>query len=169
MTMNRKRYVSAQLAMFVSLALTATAPLSAAGNFLYVDTTAAMSNNSIPPIPVGGLTLTLPAAAAAYNTAVVTLNMPNLYLNQPTGKSTPMSATISIIAPFSPQGIVQAIGGIGCDTAGINSSARKPMTIVLKVPLGAAGQAVMAEWATNGFSTVNTDTFASMSAILVKE
>jgi hypothetical protein len=169
MHMNRKLSASALLAMLACLALTAASPLVAAGNFLYAETTAASSYTTfVGPTPIPGLGLTLPAASTAFNTAVVTLNMPNLYMNQPTSR-TPMTALLQLVAPFSPAGVVSAIGYIGCDTSGISTSAVKPITIVISVPLGAFTQPVNVEWASNGSSTVNNNTFASMSAILVRQ
>jgi hypothetical protein len=44
----------------------------------------------------------------------------------------------------------------------------KPLTIVLKVPLGTTSQPAEAEWSSND-GTVNTEEFASISAILVRE
>jgi hypothetical protein len=167
MKTNRRLSLSAPLAMLACLALNAALPLCAAENFLYADTTAALSYTTfVGTTPIPGLSLNLPAASTAYNTAVVTLSMPNLYLNQPTSK-TPMSATLQLIAPFAPQGLVAAVGNIGCDTSGISTSGTKPITIVVAIPLGSAGQPVTAEWASNGSSTVNTNTFASLSAVLV--
>jgi hypothetical protein len=169
MKTNRKLYVSAQLAMVACLALTAASPLVAADNFLYADTTAVLSYTTFVGLtPIPGLSLNLPAASKEFNTAVVTLNMPNLYMNHPTAK-TPMSATFQVVAPMAPTGLLTATGEIGCDTIGIATSAKKVMTIVVAVPLGTAAQSVMAEWASNGSSTVNTDTFASLSAILVRQ
>jgi hypothetical protein len=167
-TINRKLYVSAQLAILACLALTAAAPLFAAENFLYADTTATLSYTTfVGPTPIPGLELSLPAASTAFNTAVVTLNMPNLYLNEPTSK-TPMSAILQLVAPSTPQGLLSVTGSIGCDTSGISTSGTKPITIVIAVPLGTVSQTVTAEWASNGSSTVNTTTFASLSAILVR-
>jgi hypothetical protein len=80
-----------------------------------------------------------------------------------------MAAMIEILAPFSPMGLLSAVGGIGCDSTGIRVSGTKPLTIVVKVPLGSTSQLVEAEWARNGTSTVTTQTFASLSAVLVKE
>ncbi len=138
-------------------------------NSLYVSTDADLSYTTfVGPIPVGNLSLTLPASSALYNTAIVTLNMPNLYLSNPTSETATMSAEISIVAPFAPGGLVAAVGGIGCDAPKVATSGKKPITIVLKVPLGSSSQYAEAEWdSTNG--TVNTDTFASISAILVRE
>src|ERR1700722_3856144 len=169
MKTNCKLYVSAQLAILACLALTAASPLLAAGDLLYVDTTAPLSYTTfVRPTPIPGLSLNLPAASKQFNTALVTLNMPNLYMNQPTAKN-PMSATFQVVAPFAPGGLITATGEIGCDTTGIGTSAKKLMTIVVAVPLGTVAQAVTAEWASNGSSTVNTDTFASLSAVLVRQ
>ncbi len=165
----RKRYVFARLAILACLAPIAAAPLAAAGNFLYIDTTATLSYTTfVGPTPIPGLSLNLPAATTAFNTAVVTLSMPNLYLSQPTSRTDSMSADIQVVAPFSPAGVISAFGGIGCDTPTVRVSGKKPITIVIKVPLGTSSQFVEGEWdSSNG--TVNTDTFASLSAILVRE
>ena len=167
MKTNGQLYVSAQIAILACLALTAASPLCAAANFLSAETTAPLSYTTFVGLtPIPGLSLDLPAASTAYNTAVVTLSMPNLYLNQPTS-NIPMSATLELVAPFAPRGLVSATGGIGCDTSGISNSAPKPITIVVAVPLGSASQPVTAEWAGNGSSTVNTNFHASLSAVLV--
>src|ERR1700677_367624 len=129
MKTNRKLHISAQLAILACLALTAASPLFAAGDFLYVDTTATLSYTTfVGPTPIPGLGLTLPAAGTTFNAAVVTLNMPNLYLSEPTSRTTPMGAQIQVVAPLSPQGVISAFGGIGCDTADVSVSGKKPLT-----------------------------------------
>jgi hypothetical protein len=164
----RKTYILTQLAAVLALALSSGALFG--GDFLYAETTATLSYSTfIGPIPIAGLSLNLPPAGSNFNTAVVTLNMPDLFLSQPTSKSIPMAAMIEILAPFSPMGLLSAVGGIGCDSTGIRVSGTKPLTIVVKVPLGSTSQLVEAEWASNGTSTVTTQTFASLSAVLVKE
>jgi hypothetical protein len=169
MTKNRGIHLFAGLAIVASLALVSASSLLGAGDFVYADTTATLSYTTfVGPTPIPGLALTLPPANATFNTAVVTLSMPNLFLSLPTS-NTPMSATLQLVAPFSPQGVVSAFGGIGCDTTGVSVSGLKPFTMVIKVPLGTTTQPVEAEWASNGSSTVTTQTFASISAILVKD
>jgi hypothetical protein len=122
----------------------------------------------VGPIPIDGLSITLPPANTLFNTAIVTLSMPNLYLSAPTSGTEPMAANFEIVAPFAPGGLVSASGGIGCDTAHVTTSGMKPITIVLKVPLGTTSQPAEAEWSSvNG--TVTTQEFASISAILVKD
>jgi hypothetical protein len=164
MTLNRNALSAVAL-----LALTAAAPqFASAAEALYAQTTTTQSYTTfIGPIPIDGLSLNLPAATTAYNAAIVTLNLPNLTLSQPTSKTEKMAAQFQIVAPFSPAGLVIAIGAIGCDTVGINNSGTKPLTIVLEVPLGSASQAVEGEWSSTG-GTVTTQTFASISAILVR-
>jgi hypothetical protein len=149
----------------VSIASAADLP----SNSVYVATTALQSYSTfVGPTPIGGLSVTLPAASTLYNTAIVTLSMPNLSLSAPTSTTNPMTADIAVVAPFAPGGLVSAFGGIGCDTAGVTISGKKPITIVVKVPLGTTSQIAEAEWdAMNG--TVTTETFASISAILVRE
>jgi hypothetical protein len=66
-------------------------------------------------------------------------------------------------------GTTVATGGIGCDNVNVATSGIKPFSMTLLVPLNGDTQTVMAEWASNGTSTVTTQTFASISAILVKQ
>ena len=50
----------------------------ASGDFLYAEMRTASSDSTfIGPIPVAGLSINLPAASTKFNTALVTLNMPN--------------------------------------------------------------------------------------------
>ena len=159
-----------RVAILTLVALFATASLCAAGNFFYAQTTATQSYTTfVGPIPINGLSINLPAATTNFNTAVVTLNMPNLFLSNNTSTTIPMAATLEIVAPFSPGGVLIATGGIGCDNLNVRTSGLKPLTLVFKVPLGTSSQPVEAEWSSNGTSTVTTQTFASISAILVKE
>lgn len=154
-------------------ALTLIASPCVAADFVYASTTATQSYGTyIGPIPITGLSITVPAATANFNTAVITLNMPNLFLSQPAPKNI-MGATLQIAAPASSAGPVVAIGGIGCDNANVLTSGPKPFTMVAKIPLSSLPLLVEAEWssnpATTGTVTVTTQTFASLSAILVKE
>jgi len=168
MKTNRRALV--QIAVMVFVVLASTTSAYGAGNFLYASTTDTQSYTTfIGPIPIVGLSLTLPAASRFFNTAVVTLSMPNLFLSQPTSRTTPMAATINVVAPFAPGGLLMASGGIGCDNNNVVVSGLKPLTIVVRVPLSNGTQPVEAEWASNGSSTVTTQTFASISAILVRE
>jgi hypothetical protein len=100
----------------------------------------------VGPTPIDGLSVTLPAASALYNTAIVTLTMPNLYFSAPTSTTEAMTADIQVVAPFAPGGVVSAFGGIGCDTPGVTISGKKPITIVVKVPLGTTTQFAEGEW-----------------------
>jgi hypothetical protein len=164
-----KRNVIARLCLAVSLATASAASLGAA-EFYYAETTATLSyTTEIGPIPIPGLTFMVPAESKDFNAAVITLSMPNLFLSQQTSKTVPMAATLQIVAPFASSGPVPGFGGIGCDSPDITLSGTKPLTIVTKIPLGAVAQPVEAEWFSNGTSTVNTQIFASLSAILVKE
>jgi hypothetical protein len=168
--MKTNRNVCVQLAMMLFVVLTSTTSMCVAGDFLYASTTDTLSYRTyIGPIPITGLSLTLPAAGKYFNTAVVTLNMPNLFLSKPTSKMIPMAATLQVVAPFAPGGLLIVSGGIGCDNNNVLVSGLKPLTIVVKVPLSTEPQPVEAEWASDGTSIVTTQTFASLSAILVKE
>ena len=90
--MKTNRNVCVQLAMMLFVVLTSTTSMCVAGDFLYASTTDTLSYRTyIGPIPITGLSLTLPAAGKYFNTAVVTLNMPNLFLSKPTSKMIPMA------------------------------------------------------------------------------
>jgi hypothetical protein len=169
MTLKRRSHASLKLAAMAILAASAAHAADLPNNAVYASTTATLSYTTfVGPIPIDGLSITLPAASQAYNTAIVTLSMPNLYLSAPTSTTEAMSAEIQVVAPFSPAGVVSAFGGIGCDTPKVTTSGKKPITIVIEVPLGTTSQPAEAEWdSTNG--TVTTDRFASISAVLVRE
>ena len=85
-----------------------------------------------------------------------------------TSTTTPMAATLQIVGT-GPAGTTVANGGIGCDNINVTTSGIKPFSMTLLVPLNSDTQTVMAEWASNGTSTVTTQTFASLSAVLVKQ
>jgi len=163
-----KTVVLARLSLTTSLALALTASLNAADVF-YAQTTATQSYSTfVGPIPVNGLVLTLPPASKDFNAAIVTLNMPNLTLSNPTTKGAALGATLEIVAPFAPGGLLSAGSTIGCDTC-TSLPATQNTTIVMKVPLGTTPQEVTSEWSSNGNCTVTTTTFASLSAILAKD
>jgi hypothetical protein len=163
-----KTTVLARLLLTVSLVITSAASLSAA-EFYYAQTTATQSYSTfVGSIPVTGLSLTLPAASKDFNAALVTLNMPNLTLSNPTSQGAALGATIQVVAPFAPGGFVSATATIGCDTC-TRVPGTQDATIVVKVPLGTTSQLAEAEWSSNGSCTVTTQAFASISAILVKE
>ncbi len=165
------RHISTRLTLIGLITVAAASPgFGAAAKSFYVETRVALSQSGLTgPIPISGLNINLPATSAAYNAAIVTLNMPNLYLTRISGQTGPMSGLAQVVAPFAPEGVVYAEGQIGCDTGGITTSGKKPLSIVLEVPLGSAGQNVEAEWFSTSGDTINTDTFASLSAILVRK
>ena len=148
----------------LTAALSVAAPLAPAADFVYAQTTETLSFSGFPLIPITGLSINLPAASERYNTAVVTLNMPNLYV---TNTCTSNSAVITLVGD-TPAGVVFGYANVGCDTP-VAASGPKGTTIVLKVALGTTGAAAFADWQTTGSSTINTSTFASISAILVRE
>jgi hypothetical protein len=160
MTTNRKR-LFAQLAIVAALALTAAGSLSAQVADLYVSTTSAQSTSEQSFVPVEGLSFDLPAATAAHKFAIVTLNMPNLYLSgTPSGT---LGGEVGVLLSGTTQ---VATGQITADTSGILEEGRKPLTIVVKISLLSGVQSVQAVWTGVRNSTINTDTFSSMSAIL---
>ncbi len=167
--MKRFKDLAARCAITLALLITAADIAFAQTATAYAELTTTQSYTEfVGPIPIDGLVFGLPAASSSYNVAIVTLSMPNLVLSAPTSKTALMSALLEIVAPFSPKGVLIAGGSIGCDTPGVSVSGSKPITIVLRVPLGTTAQGVEAEWdSTNG--TVTTQNFASLSAVLSKE
>jgi hypothetical protein len=128
-----------------------------------VQTTEPQSYSGFPGIPINGLTIDLPAAGKYFNVAVVTVNLPNLVVTNCTSNS----ATITLVGD-SPAGVVFGYATVGCDTP-VATSGPKPVTIVLKVPLGSTAGAAFPDWEPAPGSTISTSTFASISALLVKE
>jgi hypothetical protein len=154
MTMIHKHPVFARIVLVAVLALAFTATSWAAdGNFLYAQTTASQSSSAFPDVPIGGLSITLPAAAKPFNAAVVTLNMPNLSL------SGPGTAGVSVLSGLD----LKEFAGVAVYN-GYTS-----LTIVVRVPLNSAPLPIVAEWVTNAGATISTQNFASISAILVHE
>jgi hypothetical protein len=157
----------ARTAMLIA-ALFSTALVCTAADAFYAQTTTTQSYTTfVGPTPIGGLYFTIPAASPHANAALVTLSMPNLMLSDNTSKTIPMAATLQIVGTGL-DGTTVASGGIGCDNVNVITSGVKPFSMTLLVPLNGDTQMVMAEWASNGTSTVTTQTFASLSAILVK-
>jgi hypothetical protein len=80
-----------QIVPVALLALTFIASPCLAADFVYASTTATQSYSTfLGPVPITGLSITVPAATANFNTAVITLNMPNLFLSQPAPENSPM-------------------------------------------------------------------------------
>jgi|HubBroStandDraft_1064217.scaffolds.fasta_scaffold01016_21 hypothetical protein len=164
-----KTNVVARLSLAVSLAAASTASLRAA-EFFYAQTTATQSYSTfVGPIPIGGLAFVVPPASKDFNAAVITLNLPNLTLSDPTTTGAILGATLQLVAPFSSAGPVVATATIGgCDKC-TSVPGTQGVTIVAKIPLSTVSEPVEAEWESNGNCTVTTQSFASISAILVKE
>jgi len=160
-SMKTSNYLRALITLSVVLA--AAAPLLVAGDFVYAQTTEPQSYSGFPGIPINGLTINLPAASKYFNVAVVTVNLPNLVVTNCTSNS----ATITLVGD-SPAGVVFGYATVGCDTA-VATSGPKPVTIVLRVRLGSTPGAAFPDWAPGSGSTISTSTFASISALLVKE
>lgn len=166
--MKSKPHAPARIAMLIA-ALFATVLVCPAADAFYAQTTTTQSYSTfIGPIPISGLSFTIPAASSHFNAALVTLSLPNLFLSDNTSKTIPMAATFQIVGTGL-DGTTVASGGIGCDNVNVTTSGIKPFSMTLLVPLNGDTQMVMAEWASNGTSTVTTQTFASISAILVRQ
>jgi len=166
MTINGKRMIFAQLAAVAAFALTLTGSLQAQVDTLYADSTVAQSTSSQSLVPITGLTFALPAASTSHKFAMVTLDMPNLYLSGTPANST-LGAQVGVLIDGT---TVAATGQISADAsvpAG-TSSGRKPTTVVVKIPLTAGTQTIEAVWNGVRSTVVQTDTFSSLSAILTK-
>jgi hypothetical protein len=127
----------------------------------YAQTTAPLATSSSTSLPIPGLIIMLPAATAAEKEAVITLNMPNVFL-----EGTPVGGTrggeVSVFVGATSVAAAQ----ISDDNTALPGDGRKATTIVVKVPLRSAPQRVQAEWNGVRATTIHTDTFASLSAIL---
>ena len=150
--------------LLATVALSLIASLAPAADFAYAETTQTMSFRGPAGVPITGLSINLPPASKLFNTAVVTLNMPNLTV---TDTCTASSAVITLVGD-TPAGVVFGHADVGCDTVVTNSGA-KSATIVLRVPLSTTSASAFADWQTTAPSTINTSTFASISAVLVSE
>ena len=165
---NTNPHAPVRIAIVIA-ALFSVAMVCPAADVFYAQTKATESYTTyVGPTPIGGLSFTIPAASTHFNAALVTLSMPNLFLSDNTSKTIPMAATLQIVGT-GPAGTTVESGGIGCDNVNVTTSGIKPFSMTLLVPLNSDTQTVMAEWASNGTSTVTTQTFASLSAILVKQ
>jgi hypothetical protein len=132
---------------------------------LYVQTTSVLSTNSQVFAPISGLTFSLPAASSSAKFATITLSMPNLYLTAGTPGQT-AGAGIGILLNGSLVALGQISGDVAVGTTGATLDGRKPATVIVKVALGSTPITVDAAWGGTRNTTINSDTFASMSALL---
>ena len=162
MTHNRKHIAFAQIALLAFLALSATGSLFAQQNVFYAHTTNTINTNSTSFVAIPGLSFTLPAASTTYNAAVVTVDMPNLYLSgiSPNGN---LGGDVGISA----NGAIVAQGSISSDTLSSGVTGRNPMTVVALVSLASNPRTVEAVWEGGQGDFINNDTFGSLTAILV--
>jgi hypothetical protein len=153
------------IALTVTILATAhVAQAQTAPQILYTSSTGSFSTTSETQTFIGGnLELTLPPASAGTNNALVTLDLPNLYLS---GGSTSVPGAIVYVTINN----VPVATGMISTEAPVNgqNSGRKPMTIVVSVPLTNAFQNLSAQWEAVRGATVHTDTFASLSALLTQ-
>jgi hypothetical protein len=92
--------------------------------------------------------------------------MPNVYLTGGTTGAT-LGAAVAIAANSNIVAIGSMTGDVVVGTGGAVNDGRKPVTVVVKIPLGTSTTTVSALWAGTRNTTVNTDTFASLSALLL--
>jgi hypothetical protein len=163
MTLNRARTVFTQIALVAFLALTTNSLFAQSQNLIYVETTETLSTTSQTPLPITGLSLTLPAVSTKYNAALVTLDMPNWFFNGTAVGH--LAGQLSIVVGENT--VATATGS--CDTLSRGGSGAKATTLVVRVGLISNTQNVEAVW--NGLhgGAVNMNQFGSLSAILVKD
>jgi hypothetical protein len=165
MTLSRKASVFALLAVAAALTLTATGSIFAQTNSLYVEQDGVLSTNSQTPVPIAGLTFDIPAESAKQKFAIVTLDLTNLYLSGTPTAGQSLGGQVSVLL----SGVTTvATGFISNDVTGGGREGRKSSVLVVKISLLSGPQSVEAEWNGVRNATINTDTFASMSAIMTQ-
>ena len=162
MMFNRK-ILGAQFAIAAFLTLTSS-PSTFAQVTQYAQLTAGFFTDAQTPIPVPALVITLPAEAPTQKEALITLDMPNLFLG---GKA--VGGTLGGQVAVFVDGTSVAAGQISDDSAALPGDGRKTVVLVVKVPLRSFQQTVEAKWNGVRGSSIATDTFASLSATLVSK
>ena len=147
------------LALASCAALLSSAVSAGATIILYAQSSGAGQTDSAAFTPMPGLQITLPAVAGKSHYALVMLDVPNPFA---TGNNFP-GGTFGI----SVNGTVQPIIGVFTSDSQIPQSAgRKPVTVILRVPLTSSTQTVTGVWQNVRGSSVRFDTPNSLSAIL---
>ena len=162
MMFNRK-ILGAQFAIAAFLTLTSS-PSTFAQVTRYAQLTAGFFTDAQTPIPVPALVITLPAEAPTQKEALITLDMPNLFLG---GKA--VGGTLGGQVAVFVDGTSVAAGQISDDSAALPGDGRKTVVLVVKVPLRSFQQTIEAKWNGVRGSSIATDTFASLSATLVSK
>jgi hypothetical protein len=106
---------------------------------------------------IEGLSFTLPAAQQDYNSALVTLNVPQPYVDG--GSSNGISYQIDV------NGASQIVGTWTNESS---QNGRSPFTLVTMVPLNGGSQFVEAQWLSVRGGTAHLGGSASLSATLVQ-
>ena len=162
MMFNRK-ILGAQFAIAAFLTLTSS-PSTFAQVTRYAQLTEGFFTDAQTPIPVPALVITLPAEAPTQKEALITLDMPNLFLG-----GTAVGGTRGGQVAVFVDGTSVAAGQISDDNAALPGDGRKTVVLVVKVPLRSFQQTVEAKWNGVRGSSIATDTFASLSATLVSK
>jgi hypothetical protein len=164
------RIVKAACLVLATLAMTTTTTIAqeaaAGASSLYVETTGAISSNAPALVAVPGLSLTLPPASRSAKFALITLNMPNLFLTGGTPGQT-LGSVVALSVNGTLVAVGQASGDVVVGAAGAMNDGRKPVDVVVKVPLGTTSGSLTAVWGGARNTIVNSDTFASMSVLLL--
>jgi hypothetical protein len=107
-------------------------------------------------VDIAGLDFTLPQAAAGFNSALVTLNVPQPYAEG--GSANGIEYQIDVNGASKVK---------GAWTNGTSQNGRSPFTMVAMVPLTQAPQVVKAQWLAVREGTAHLGGSASMSAVCV--
>lgn len=108
-------------------------------------------------VDIEGLSFYLPQAQTGANAALVTLNVPQPYVNDGTSNG--------IIYQIDVSGVSQATGSW---TNQNSQNGRSPFTLVTLIPLNGGPQYVQAQWGAVRGATAYLGGSASLSAILVQ-
>jgi hypothetical protein len=131
----------AALAFTVSILGSSQSAMAQVGTTLqYVQTSSAVSTTSANMLPIPGLQMPLPSASSGAQSVLVIADLPNLYLDP-------------------------ASGQISGDSSALPGNGRKPITVVVRVPLTGNTQNLAVQWGSARNTLVHNDTFASLSAI----
>lgn len=107
-------------------------------------------------VDIEGLNFSLPPAAAGFNSALVTLNVPQPFAEGGTSNGIEYQIDVNGASKVK-----------GAWTNGTSQNGRSPFTMVALIPLTAIAQSVKAQWLAVRNGTAHLGGSASMSAVYV--
>ena len=124
---------------------------------IYKQVTGNQTTTSGSYVDIEGLLFKLPAASSDYNSALVTLNVPEPYATG--GESNGIQYQIDV------DGSSQIVGAL---TNQESQNGRSPFTMVTLIPLTGSQQHVQAQWLGVRGTTAHLGSSASLTGILVQ-